>query len=135
MKMLSERETPMNKMSHLEIAVSFLKLAASGKVREAYNKCVSLDFRHHNPYFRGDRESLMFAMEENAAKNPSKKLEIKLTLEDRNMVVTYSRVQQNPGDPGIAVVHIFRFEGDHIIEMWDIGQAVPEASPNENGMF
>lgn len=125
----------MIKMSHREIAASFLKLAASGKVREAYSKYVSPDFRHHNPYFSGDRESLMLAMEENATKNPNKKLEIKLTLEDRNLVATYSHVQQSPEDRGGAVVHIFRFEGDHIVEMWDIGQAVPEDSPNENGMF
>jgi predicted SnoaL-like aldol condensation-catalyzing enzyme len=125
----------MTKMSHREIAVSFLKLAASGKVREAYSKYVSPNLKHHNPYFRGDRESLMLGMEENATKNPNKKLEIKLSLEDGNLVATYSRVQQNPGDNGVAVVHIFRFEGDHIVEMWDVGQAVPEDSPNENGMF
>lgn len=29
----------------------------------------------------------------------------------------YSHVQKNPGDSGVAVVHIFRFEGDHIVEM------------------
>ena len=63
------------------------------------------------------------------------KIPIKLSLEDGNLVATYSHVQQNPGDSGVAVVHIFRFEGDHIVEMWDVGQAVPEDSPNENGMF
>ncbi|CAG1001853.1 MAG: hypothetical protein OIN86_03840 [Candidatus Methanoperedens sp.] len=125
----------MTETSHREIAISFLKLAASGKVREAYTRYVSLNFQHHNPFFRGDRESLMLAMEENATKNPDKKLEIKLTLEDRNMVATYSHVQQSPEDSGGAVVHIFRFEDDHIVEMWDIGQAVPEDSPNKNGMF
>ncbi len=125
----------MTVMSHREIAVSFLKLAAAGKVREAYSKYVSLSLKHHNPYFRGDRESLMLAMEENTSKNPNKRLDIKVTLEDRNLVATYSHVQQNPEDPGAAVVHIFRFEGGNIVEMWDIGQAVPEDSPNENGMF
>jgi predicted SnoaL-like aldol condensation-catalyzing enzyme len=40
-----------------------------------------------------------------------------------------------PGDSGIAVVHIFRFQGNNIAELWDIGQAMPENSPNENGMF
>ena len=84
--------------SHREIATSFLKLAASGKVREAYEKYIGQNFRHHNPFFRGDRESLMLAMEENAAKNPAKKLEIKLVLEDGDLVATYSRVQQNPED-------------------------------------
>lgn len=125
----------MNKISHREIAVSFLKLAASGKAREAYSKYVSPNFRHHNPFFRGDRESLMLAMGESAAKNPDKKLEIKLTLENKDLVATYSHVQQNPEDIGGAVAHIFRFENDRIVEMWDIGQTVPEDSPNENGMF
>jgi predicted SnoaL-like aldol condensation-catalyzing enzyme len=77
----------------------------------------------------------MLAMEEDATKNPKKKLEIKLTLQDRDLVATYSHVQQNPGDLGVIVVHIFRFEGDRIVEMWDIGQAIPEDSPNKNGMF
>ncbi len=72
---------------------------------------------------------------QNATKNPNKKLEIKLTLEDSNLVATYSHVQQKPGETGVAVVHIFRFESDHIVEMWDLGQAIPEDSPNENGMF
>ena len=125
----------MTALSHREIAVSFLKLAASGKVREAYEKYVDQNFRHHNPFFRGDRESLMLAMEENAAKNPNKKIEIKLVLEDRDLVATYSRVQQNPEDLGGAVAHIFRIKEDRIVEMWDIGQAVPKDSLNENGMF
>ena len=130
-----ERGTKMTKTSHREIAKSFLKLAASGEVREAYSRYVGPNFRHHNAFFHGDRESLMLAMEENATKNPNRKLEIKLSLEDKDLVATYSHVQQNPGDLGSAVVHIFRFEGGRIVEMWDIGQAVPEDSPNEDGMF
>lgn len=125
----------MTKSSHREIATSFLEMAASGKVREAYKKYVSLNFRHHNAFFEGDRESLMLAMEDDAVKNPNKKLRIRLTLEDRDLVVTYSHVQQNQKDLGFAVVHIFRFEDDRIVELWDLGQAIPKNSPNKNGMF
>jgi predicted SnoaL-like aldol condensation-catalyzing enzyme len=125
----------MAKVSHSEIATSFLKLIASGKAREAYHKYVSPNFRHHNAFFRSDAESLMKAMEEDAAKNPNKKLQTKLTLEDGNLVATYSHVQQNPKDIGIAVVHIFRFEDDRIAELWDVSQAIPKHSPNENGVF
>ena len=42
---------------------------------------------------------------------------------------------QKPDDNGAALVHLFRFEGDRIAELWDIGQAVPEQSVNANGMF
>lgn len=125
----------MTNISQREIAVSFLKLVASGKVREAYDQFVSPDFRHHNFFFRGDRQSLLIAMEENAVKNPHKKLEIKRTLEDEDLVATYSHIQQNPEDLGAAVIHIFRFEEGKIVELWDVGQAIPENSPNQNGIF
>jgi len=115
----------MTKISHREIATSFLKLVATGKVREGYSKYVSPNFRHHNAYFRGDRESLMLAMEESAAENPDTTLEVKLVLEDGDIVATYSHVKHNPKELGFAVVHIFRFEGDRIVEMWDIGQTIP----------
>ena len=44
-------------------AVSFLKLASSGMVSEAYARFVGEGFRHHNPFFEGSAESLQAAME------------------------------------------------------------------------
>lgn len=118
-----------------EAAMEFLRLVAAGKVREAYSKYVGPEFRHHNAYFQGDAESLMVAMEENAVKNPDKVLEVQRALQDGDLVAVHSRVKQNPSDPGASVVHIFRFQGNLIAELWDVGQAVPEKSPNEYGMF
>ena len=122
-------------VSRKEVALSFLRLAASGKVREAYQKHVAPGFRHHNPYFRGDAESLMIGMEENAAKNPNKVLEVQRAIEEGDLVAVHSRVRMQPGEPGVALVHIFKFHGDGIVELWDLGQPVPENCPNENGMF
>jgi predicted SnoaL-like aldol condensation-catalyzing enzyme len=117
-----------------ERAVSFLELAASGRVDEAYN-LVGAGFFHHNPYFRGDAASLKAAMAENAAQNPRKKLEVKRALEDGDLVAVHSHVRQKPEDPGAAVVHIFRFEEGRIVELWDVGQPVMDEGPNEHGMF
>lgn len=125
----------MTDKSYKEIAVSFLELVVSGKIREAYDKYVDQNFRHHNTYFRGDRASLMLAMEENHAEYPSKALEVKLTLEDGNMVAVVSHIRLKPVDTGSGTVHLFRFEGDLIVEMWDIVQAIPKDSPNQYGMF
>lgn len=116
-------------------AVSFLQLVASGNVREAYQRYVGPGFRHHNPFFRGDADSLMLAMEENAAKNPHKILEVKRAIEEGDIVAVHSHVKQRQDDLGGAVVHIFRFHNDLIAEFWDVGQPIPENSPNENGMF
>lgn len=121
--------------SHKDAAIEFLTLVASGSVREAYQRHVGQGFRHHNPFFRGDAASLMVAMEQNAAENPNKVLEVQRALQDGDHVAVFSRVRQKPADRGGAVVHIFRFEGDRIAEFWDIGQAVPESYVNENGMF
>ncbi|WP_432806636.1 nuclear transport factor 2 family protein [Mesobacillus maritimus] len=118
-----------------EIAVSFLKEVASGNVREAYQNYVAPNFKHHNPYFRGDANTLMLAMEENAAASPSKSFEVKFAIQEKETVVVYSHVKQKPKDLGVAVVHIFRFQENQIVELWDLGTQIPEDSPNENGMF
>lgn len=122
-------------MKQKEAAATFLQMVADGKVREAYDKFVSPDFRHHNQFFKGDRRSLMAAMEENAQKHPHKTLEVKKLLEDGDTVMTLSHVKQEPNASGGAVVHIFRFEKGKIAELWDLGQEIVANSANENGVF
>ncbi len=64
-------------MSKKEIAIAFLKMAASGDVDPAYAKSVAANFIHHNQYFKGDRQFLMTAMEEASRKSPNKSFEVK----------------------------------------------------------
>ena len=116
-------------------AISFLELASSGKVREAYSKYIGAGFRHHNPYFEGSAESLETAMQENARQNPDKVFEVKRALADDDFVVIHGLVRHKPGELGVAVVHIFRFVQGEIVELWDVGQPVPDGSPNKYGMF
>jgi predicted SnoaL-like aldol condensation-catalyzing enzyme len=121
--------------SNKDAAVAFLQLAASGQVSEAYSRFVGIGFRHHNPYFEGSAQALQAGMAENALQNPDKVLEVKRVIAEGEFVVTHSHVRQRPGDIGAAVVHIFRFEHGRIVELWDLGQALLEESPNEYGMF
>lgn len=118
-----------------EASISFLQMVVSGNIRQAFDHHIAPDFRHHNPYFRGDAESLMLAMEENAVQSPQKTLEVKHAIADENTVAVHSHIKQNPEDLGAAVIHIFRFEGEQIVELWDVGQVIPEEAPNEHGMF
>ena len=121
--------------SNKDAAVTFLRLATSGEVREAYSQFVGAGFRHHNPFFAGSAKALMEGMEENARQNPGRVLEVKRAIAEGELVVVHSHVRQNPGDLGVAVVHIFRFENGRIVELWDLGQPVPDKSANQNGMF
>ncbi len=134
-----------------QAAESFLKLASSGKVRQAYERYVHPAFAHHNAYvngrlatppakaggmsaslrsaggsplvyildnpppegggmredFKGDRETLLRAMEENARKFPGKTYETLRALED----------------------------GDLIVEEWEASQEALGNTPNGNGVF
>ena len=121
-------------LSKKEIATRFLQLAATGKLDEAYVK-VSQNFVHHNPYFRGDAESLKAGMAEAHQQFPNTTLEVQHAWEDGDMVAIHSRVSHAPDQPDISVVHMFRFEGDRIAELWDVGMEAPKESPNDNGLF
>ena len=121
---------------HKEAATSFLKMAGTGKVKEAYEQYVAPSFVHHNQYFKGDRQSLLTAMQEASKTTPNRSIEIKHVYEDGDTVITHSLVTRQDADaPHIAVVHIFRFDQDRVAELWDLGQPISTDSPNENGMF
>lgn len=125
----------MSTNDYKQIATDFLMLSSKGKAREGFSKYVKKNFKHHNIYFKRDGESLMIAMEDNAKKNPGKMFEVKRALQDGDLVAVHSHVRQKQGDRGAAVVHIFRFENNKIVELWDLGQAVPLETVNENGIF
>jgi predicted SnoaL-like aldol condensation-catalyzing enzyme len=123
-------------MNRKESAVTFLKLASAGNVEEAYARFIAPEFVHHNQYFKGDRESLKTAMAQAHEQSPNRLFDVKRVFEDGDFVVTHSLVVRgNPSEPDVAVVHIFRFRGDKIVEGWDLGQLLSKDSPNENGAF
>jgi predicted SnoaL-like aldol condensation-catalyzing enzyme len=123
-----------NSSDNKDIAISFLKNAATGNLAVAYRH-VSPDFRHHNAYFKGDAESLKAGMADAHKQFPNTKIDVQHAIAEDDLVAVHSRVQHAPERPAIAVVHIFRFEGDRVAELWDVGMEVPQDSPNEHGAF
>lgn len=118
-----------------QAAVQFLQLVVAGRVDEAYQKHVDLQGKHHNPFFPAGFPALKKAMIENNVQFPGKLLTIKHVLADDDMVAVHSHVVLSQGETGISAVHLFRFHGDKIVEMWDCGQPVPADSPNKDGAF
>jgi predicted SnoaL-like aldol condensation-catalyzing enzyme len=125
----------MESKTYKEIATDFLTLCAKGESRKAFSKYASLSFKHHNIHFKGDAQTLMTAMEENAKAYPHKTFEIKRVLEDGYLVAVHSHAILTPGECGVALMHIFQFDNGKITELWDFGQLVPAETINENGMF
>lgn len=56
-------------------------------------------------------------------------------IQEGEKIVVLSHMKPSPDHVGFALVHMFLFNNDKIVEMWDIGQQIPEDSPNKYGMF
>jgi predicted SnoaL-like aldol condensation-catalyzing enzyme len=121
--------------SRRQAAVEFLQLVVAGKIEEAYRKYIVTNGKHHNPFFPAGFPALQKAMEENHAQFPNKKFTVKNLIGDGDLVAVHSHLVTNPGEDGMAVVHIFRFQDEKIVEMWDCGQPIPKNSPNKDGPF
>lgn len=122
-------------MTHKDIAVHFLHLCSSGEVLTAFAQYAHDAIIHHNPFFHKDISVLQQAMIDNAASFPHKVFSVIHSLEDHNFVAVHSKVKLAPETTGHILVHIFRFEQDKIIEIWDISQPIPENIVNEHGII
>lgn len=118
-----------------DAAADFLRLVVAGRIDEAYRTHVDMSGTHHNPYFAADLPTLMQAMIENHAAFPDKRLDIERVIAEGDLVATHSMISLGPGHPALAAVHIFRFKGERIVELWDVTQEVKADSPNAAGMF
>lgn len=131
--------------TYKQAAVDFLQLVVAGRIDEAYRKYVDMNGKHHNAFFAAGFPSLQKAMMENHAKLPNKQFTVKNVIGDGNLVAVHSRLilqRDGPAPPSgergeqeMVVVHILRFHGDKIVEMWDCGQAIPKDLPNKDGAF
>ena len=127
-----------------DIAVEFLNLIALGRPKDGLFFFDS-DCRTHNPYMVGGMKELidaMIAVQKQGAEGILKgskadfKLIIKQVLADGDVVAVHTLLAgSNPKDGGLRQVHLFRFQGDKIVEYWDITQDIPMNAPNAAGAF
>jgi predicted SnoaL-like aldol condensation-catalyzing enzyme len=114
-------------------AIDFLQLVVAGQIDEAYARYVNMQGKHHNVYFPAGFEALKKAMYESHAQFPVKQFKSKHVLGEGDVVAVHSRIVLKENDPGMTVVHLFRFQDHKIVEMWDVGQEIPHDSPNSDG--
>jgi predicted SnoaL-like aldol condensation-catalyzing enzyme len=118
-----------------QIARQFLELVGAGRIDEAYRKYVAPDGRHHNPSFAAGFPALQAGMQANFTQFHGMHVSIRNVIGEGDLVAVHSHVVLRPGEPGIATVHLMRFQADRIVELWDVGQAIPSDSPNRDGVF
>ncbi len=134
----NEHMTKKQPLTKKNIAENFLDLTEKGEVEKAFKQYVAEDFRHHNARFKGDRATMIETMKKTAAGFPKLESKRYRILEDGDLVAVHSHINpvpDNKRDGGLSYMHIFRFDKDKIVELWDFGQAVPTKMTNEHGMF
>ena len=127
-----------------DIAVEFLRLIGSGKPKDGL-RFFAPDCKTHNPYVLGGMDALtdaMIAVQKQGAPGILKgskadfKLNIRQVLADGDLFAVHTQLSSSrPSEGGLRQVHLFRFNGDKIVEYWDITQQVPENAPNAAGAF
>jgi predicted SnoaL-like aldol condensation-catalyzing enzyme len=81
------------------------------------------------------RQALKDFLDRVRERSPDATQTIKRAFVDDDHVIVHVHVVRFPGDPGLAVVDIFRLEGAEIVEHWDVLQEVPAKPLNPNPMF
>jgi predicted SnoaL-like aldol condensation-catalyzing enzyme len=120
---------------------AYFELLISGKYEEGL-KFFASDCKTHNPYVSGNMKALTDAMiqasKEMGAKSAEPSFSVKHVLADGDFVAAHTELlnsKSSPGEGGLRQMHLFRFNGDKIVEYWDITQQVLPSMSNASGAF
>jgi predicted SnoaL-like aldol condensation-catalyzing enzyme len=114
--------------------VEFYEKALNQKDVAAVDKYLG-PYRQHNPQAADGPDGLKGYIGYLKSTAPNFKFEIKRVLADGDFVILHVHGIPEPGVRGLAIVDIFRVDGERIVEHWDVIQEIPEKAANSNGMF
>jgi predicted SnoaL-like aldol condensation-catalyzing enzyme len=99
------------------------------------DRYISPDYVQHSSLAPPGRAALKQFLDMIRVQSPAARTEIKRAFVDGDHVVCHVHVMRHPGDPGLAVVDIFRVAGGLIVEHWDVLMEVPANPVNTNPIF
>jgi predicted SnoaL-like aldol condensation-catalyzing enzyme len=93
------------------------------------------EYHQHNPTIPSGSAGLREMFGAFFSQTPTLIVERHRVIAEGNIVAIHAHYRLNAEDRGQAVVDIFRVLDGKIVEHWDVIQAVPETSANDNTMF
>jgi predicted SnoaL-like aldol condensation-catalyzing enzyme len=119
-----------------EVVVQFYQKALfEGDVETAIRLYGGPSYTQHTPFAEDGFDGLRNYVRWIAEIYPNTRGEIKRVFADGNFVLLHCHYTGFFGEHGDAIVDIFRVEKGKVVEHWDVIQAIPEKSKNENTMF
>lgn len=101
----------------------------------AVDRYIAPDYIQHSSLAEPGVPALKAFLDRVRAESPDARQTIHRSFVDGDHVVVHTHVERWPGDPGLAVVDIFRCAGDMIVEHWDVIHDVPTDPVNPHSMF
>ena len=119
-----------------QTVMAFYDLAFNqGKPVEAMEQYAGEVYIQHNPHVGDGKGAFIEYFTRLAAEYPGKRVYFERAIAEGDYVVVHTR-QEWPGEGDWASIDIFRVDANgKVVEHWDVLQAVPEASANDNTMF
>lgn len=96
---------------------------------------IAEDYRQHNPQVADGKTAFLDYFRSAFRQHPHAQARIVRSAVDGDLVWLHVHATEQPGDPGRAIVEIFRVRRHRIVEHWDVIQSVPASAANANGMF
>jgi len=121
--------------------MEYFKSVGEGKFKDGL-RFFAPDCKTHNPFVVGNMNAIVEAMiaanKDYAPKYPQARFALTQVLSDGDYVAAYTTLMANPSMPsegGLRQIHLFRFDGDKIVEYWDVTQQIMPNMPNAAGSF
>lgn len=101
----------------------------------AVDQYMAPDYIQHSPLAVPGVAGLKAFLAEVKVASPEAKWKILRTLADGDLVAVHVHTTRFDGDPGLAVIDIFRCQDGKVAEHWEVIQEVPADSLNPISMF
>ncbi|MBI1452875.1 MULTISPECIES: ester cyclase [Acinetobacter] len=105
------------------------------QVKAYADQYIGAEYIQHNPHVPNGKAPFVNYFSQYFKDHPQAKSVIKRSAAEGDLVYLHVHSQENPQDRGVAIVDIFRVKEGKIVEHWDVQQAIPAESANQNSMF